>query len=76
MIAQNKKRQNLAGYQLKKFDNTYIGYIPDGEIEAFMSKVSGSVLFVGSDNQKKFLKSFEVVKGKNNTAYLILSKKK
>lgn len=80
VITQNKKmssndRTKLGDYQFKKFDNVYIGHIPDTIIESFIKSLNGSVLFIGSGSQAKFLPNFETVGGKDQSIALSLSKK-
>lgn len=38
-------------YELKNFGNVYIGRIPKGEIQAFISGLPGTALFIGSDTE-------------------------
>lgn len=49
IIAQNKTKVLLNNREFKKFDNVYIGYLPDEESEQFMENIDGSVLFISDD---------------------------
>ncbi len=75
VIAQNKQKTNLEQYQFKNFGNVYIGHIPDGEIDEFITTLSGSVLYIGPIEEKKSLTSFEVVKGLDTLPAFIVKKK-
>lgn len=80
VISQNKKgllhdRTNLRNFQFKKFGNVYIGYIPDTNIENFIKSLDGSVLFIGSGSQLKFLPEFETIEDKGGSLAIVLSKK-
>jgi len=44
VISQNKNHTELAGLQFKKFDNVYIGHIPD--VKNFTGNLIGSYLFI------------------------------
>lgn len=75
VIRQNNMRDKLGKYNLKKFDNVYIGYIPETETEDFINSLSGSVLFFGSPQMSKFLSNFETVEGLDKTTSLVLKRK-
>lgn len=76
VIDQNQHRSSLGVYQFKKFDNVYIGYIEDGEIEKFIDSLDGSAIFIGSFVQSKFLSDFEILEGLDKTKILIWKRKK
>ena len=44
---QNTKRDNLNGYEFKRFDNVYIGSLPAEEIDSFIGSIDGSIMFIG-----------------------------
>ena len=75
VISQYERREKLGKYDLKKFDNVYIGYIPDTEIEKFINNLEGSVLFISSSEVSKFLSTYETVDGLDKTAILSLRRK-
>ncbi len=75
IIEQNKKRVNLGKYQFKKFDNIYVGYLPNGETENLINSLDGSVLFIGSGMQSGDLRNFETVYGMDKTLALIMRRK-
>ena len=75
MINQNRNRSGLEKYNLKKFDNVYIGYIPDSEIMDLVNNLEGKVLFIGAPETAKFLENFETVVGLDKTTILSLTKK-
>ena len=63
VISQNKYRTLLNNYDFKKFNNVYIGYIPDTLIKTFLSNLNGSVLYVGLPTDAKFLENYEILQG-------------
>lgn len=75
VIAQNKNRQSLQNLSFKKFDNIYIGYIPDENVQKFSESLGGSVLYIGTPDSSKYLKNYETITGKNGLPVLAISKK-
>ncbi|MDP3973532.1 MAG: glycosyltransferase family 39 protein [Candidatus Daviesbacteria bacterium] len=63
IISQNKDRVLLNDYLFKKFDNVYIGYIPDTLISSFLSSLSGSYFYIGLPSDAKFLQPYETLQG-------------
>lgn len=75
VISQNKDRAILQDLHLKKFDNVYIGYIPDGEIQRVINGLDGSVFFVGTPDLTDHVANFEVINGGDYLPAIILSRK-
>lgn len=75
VISQNKTNTHLGSYQFKNYGNVYIGYIPDGEVEDFISSLDSPVIFVGSSEQGKFLHNFETIEGLDKSTALVLKRK-
>ena len=75
VINQNRNRSGLEKYNLKKFDNVYIGYILYSEIMDLVNNLEGKVLFIGAPETAKFLENFETVVGLDKTTILSLTKK-
>lgn len=76
VISQNQKKEELGGYQFKKFDNVYFGYIPDSEIENFILNLDGSVLYIGTAQKRDILMDHDIVKGSDNLPALLVIRKK
>ncbi len=76
IIDQNKKRSQLKGYELKKFDNVYIGHIPDEKIKNFLDSLGEKTLFIGSTSEQKFLENYEILAGPDKQDLLILKKER
>ncbi len=75
VISQNEKRTLLNSNMLKRFDNVYIGYIPESQIEKFINSLEGSVLYIGPAGDEKFLNSPESINGLDGLKALVLEKK-
>ena len=72
VISQNKARIRLGDYSFKKFDNVYIGFVPEGKINEFVEKLDSSVLYIGNNQIAKNLKSYETVIGLDGSEILTL----
>lgn len=59
VISQNKNRNSLREYYFKKFENIYIGNIPNGNLENFLSNIPGKILYIGDFTDRSYLKAYE-----------------
>lgn len=75
VILQNKQKAKLGEYQFKKFDNVYIGYLPDSEIENFILNLTGSVLYIGQLQKRDILIDHDVIFGQDNMPALLVIRK-
>lgn len=77
VIGQRKKQASLNGYSFKKFDNVYIGSIPEGEINDFLNSLGSSVLYLGPQNQRQDVLNYTIIQGPDNLPmYLKIEKSK
>lgn len=74
IIEQNKNKTALSLYKFKKFENVYIGYIPDQEIEDFIRSLNSSVLYIGNPFVKNYITGYELIEGKNKEIILTVKK--
>ncbi|MCL4415382.1 MAG: glycosyltransferase family 39 protein [Actinobacteria bacterium] len=74
IISQNKKRSLLVNSAFKKFDNIYIGFIPDEDTQNFIKKLDGSVLYIGLPEALKYLNDSEIINSKNDLQMLIINR--
>ena len=75
IISQNKEKILLSNLLFKNFDNIYIGSIPDGDIQKFIERLNGSVLYIGSASDARFLTDFNKIEGTDKTPILVIKKK-
>lgn len=75
VISQNKEKVLLEDNRLKKFDNVYIGYIPDKKIQEIITSLNGSVLYIGSPEDKKFFFKPKILKNLDNLEALVIVEK-
>lgn len=74
VISQYKGGVLLAGYSFKKYENVYLGYIPNEQIESFIQNLNKKVLFIGIASQKQYLKNYTTLPGKDNLEALVIRK--
>lgn len=75
VLEQNKSQTQIGEYKFRKYSNVYIGYIPDSQVEGFINSLEGSVLYIGPQDDRKFLKSPEIINGLDGIGALVLEKK-
>lgn len=74
IIDQNKNAPILNGYNLKRYGNVYVGFIPDGEISRFLESLKESVLYIGPASIKNYLNDYESIEGKDKNPALVLKR--
>lgn len=74
VISQYKGGVLLEGYNFKKYENVYLGYIPNDGIESFIQNLNKKALFIGIASQKQYLKNYKTLSGKDNLEALVISK--
>lgn len=75
IIEQNKNRFNLNGYDVKKFDNVYIGYIPDNQENQLIQNLAGSVIYYGITTEMPYLPGYKTVMGPDNKVQYVWAEK-
>lgn len=61
VIYQNKNKTIVDGINFKKFDNVYIGQIPNEDVKKITNNLKGSILFIGtSQNNLKEYQTKEI----------------
>lgn len=75
VISQNQQKFELNGYKFKRFQNVYIGNIPEAYVETFINDIVGSALFVGDPIMINYLDNYESLQNKDGLAGLVLKKK-
>ena len=74
VIAQNKQKTQLLNYQFNRFDNVYVGFLPESEIEEFINNLDGPTLYIGTPNDKEHINNFETINDLDNSTALTISK--
>lgn len=71
----NKEKSYIGDYTFKKFDNIYIGSIPDTLIESFIGKLNGRILYMGSRWEQPYLENYILVNGSDGQIAFIEKEK-
>ncbi|MEK7616939.1 MAG: glycosyltransferase family 39 protein [Patescibacteria group bacterium] len=74
VISQNQNSTTISSYKFKKFDNIYIGYIPQADTNQFIENLDGSVLFIDTAGSIENLKNYEIITGKDGRPILTVKK--
>lgn len=75
VIQENIKREEVAGFKFKKYDNIYIGSLPKNKIADFLNSLDGKALYIGDINEKVTSPFQEILKSRDGTDALSLIKK-
>lgn len=75
VIDQNRNKIKLDKYLFKKFDNVYIGAIPNSALEDFLDNIAGKILYIGDPSDIEYLKNYETISGPDKLNSLILTKR-
>lgn len=62
VISQNQNQSVLNSLKFNKYDNIYIGSIPQKDIENFVQNINGRVLFIGTSEEKQNLQGVSIQK--------------
>lgn len=63
VIAQNQNPANLGEYKFFKYGNIFIGSLPNSRVMEFIKNLEGSVIYIGSAKEEKFLENYNVIRG-------------
>lgn len=75
VIEENRRKVMLSGFTFKKFDNVYIGTLPEPQIINFISELDGSVLYLASIWERKALEDYEEIIGKDSLPSFLIVRK-
>ena len=74
VILQQDNRTKLDYYDFKKFDNVFIGSIPQTELKRFLSSLNSSVIYIGPADDQKFFYFPETVVGPDKVTALTIKR--
>lgn len=75
VIEQNRSRSKIGEYSFFKYDNIYIGSLPNSIIMQFIKSLPGSVLYIGSDKEQKYLENYTIITGFDKLPNLVITSK-
>lgn len=74
VIEQNKRKQKIGEHEFKKFDNVYIGSIPESKVSAYLES-NPSTLYIGSIEERDSLKDSSIILGIDGRPAFIVATK-
>lgn len=75
VIRQNQSPAKIGEFKFFKYDNVYIGSLPNTRVMQFIKDLPGSVLYIGSAKEKEFLENHKIVRGFDKQEDLVLTAK-
>lgn len=70
VITQNQNPAKIGEYRFFKYGNVYIGSLPDTRIMGFIKNLPGSVFYIGSSQDEKFLENYNIIRAFDGTVDL------
>jgi 4-amino-4-deoxy-L-arabinose transferase-like glycosyltransferase len=65
----------ISGINFVRYGNVYLGDIPGSRVEEVLNNLNGSYLYLGPIEQKKDLKNYSTISGKQNDEILVVKKR-
>lgn len=75
VILQNQNPARIGEYKFFKYDNVYIGSLPNTRVAQFIKDLPGSVLYVGADKEQPFLENYKIIRGFDSQPDLVITAK-
>jgi len=75
VIKQNSQKTTLGNYEFKKYDNVYIGSVPEGALFAFLGSLKGKAKYYGSFNEANLLGKYSTLLDLDNVPSAVIYEK-
>jgi 4-amino-4-deoxy-L-arabinose transferase-like glycosyltransferase len=73
IMDENKSQTKIGEYYFRKYENVYIGPIPDSAAERFLDNFKeAKILYIGPSEDEKLLREFRVIKGEDGVKALLV----
>lgn len=72
VIKQNQNPTKIGEFKFFKYDNVYIGSLPNSRVKQFIKDLPGSVLYIGAEKEQSFLENYKIIRGFDNQPDLIV----
>ena len=76
VIRQNQNPATLGEFKFFKYDNVYIGSLPNTRVAGFIKDLPGSVLYIGSEKEQQFLENYSLIRGFDTLPDLVITSTK
>lgn len=74
VILQQSKKTKIEQYDFKKFDNVFIGSIPQTDLNRFLNSLNSSVIYIGPADDQKFFSFPETIIGPDKVTALTIKR--
>lgn len=75
VIKQNQNPTKIGEFKFFKYDNVYIGSLPNTRVMQFIKDLPGSVLYIGAEKEQPFLENYSIIRGFDTQPDLIITAK-
>lgn len=75
VIKQNRSPARIGEYKFFKYDNVYIGSLPNTRVKQFIQDIPGSVLYIGAAKEQPYLENYKTIRGFDEQPDLIVTAK-
>lgn len=75
VIKQNQNPTRIGEYKFFKYDNVYIGSLPNTRVMQFIKDLPGSVLYIGAEKEQQFLENYKIIRGYDTQPDLVITAK-
>lgn len=75
VIAQNKNPALIGEFKFFKYENVYIGSLPNTRVMQFVKELPGSVLYIGAGKEEPFLENYRIIRGFDTLPDLVITAK-
>jgi 4-amino-4-deoxy-L-arabinose transferase-like glycosyltransferase len=72
--AQRSRNANIGKYNFAKYENVYIGYIPDIELISFIESTDKPLMLIVSSFEEKFIKEYWGIDGSDGKRSIVVKK--
>lgn len=75
VIKQNQSPAKIGEFSFFKYDNVYIGSLPNTRVMQFIKDLPGPVLYIGAAKEEPYLENYKVIRGFDSNPDLVITAK-
>lgn len=75
VMRQNKNPFLIGEFKFFKYENIYIGSLPNTRVMQFIKDLPGSVLYIGAGKEEPFLENYRIIRGFDTLPDLVITTK-
>lgn len=73
VIKQNMSPIKITEYKFFKYDNVYIGSLPNSVVMQFIKNLPGKALYIGAAKEKSYLENYKTIRGPDGQEDLVVT---